>query len=89
MASFEIKWKVSAKQELKKINKREIPKILNEIEKLSIQPYPPNHRKILGTKHTFRIKIGKYRVIYSIEDKQLIIEIIRIRHRKEAYRNIP
>lgn len=89
MASFEIQWKASAKKELKKIDKVEIPKILKEIEKLSSEPYPTNHKKILGTEHIFRIKIGNYRVIYSIENEQLIIEIIRVRHRKEAYRKFP
>lgn len=89
MTSFEIEWKASAKKELKKIDKVEIPKILNEIEKLSLEPYPKNHKKILGTEHIFRIKIGNYRVIYSIENGRLLIEIIRVRHRKEVYRKFP
>ena len=89
MALFEIRWKASAKKELKKIDKVEIKKIISEIEKLSLEPYPTNHKKILGTEHIFRIKIGNYRVIYSIENQQLIIEIIRVRHRKEAYRKFP
>jgi mRNA interferase RelE/StbE len=89
MASYEIQWKASAKKELRKIDKVEIPKILNKIEKLSLEPYPANHKKILGTEHIFRIKIGSYRVIYSVENKQLVIEIIRVRHRKKAYRQFP
>ena len=86
MASFEIQWKSSAKKELRKIDNKEIVKILNEIEKLSLDPYPTNHKKLLGTEHIYRIKIGNYRVIYSIENDKLIIEIIRVRHRKDAYR---
>ncbi len=45
MASFEIQWKASAKKELKKIDKVEIPKILTEIEKLSLESHPTNHKK--------------------------------------------
>jgi len=86
MASFDIQWKASAKKELKKIDRNEIPKIIDAIEKLSTEPYPQYSKKILGTKHIFRIRVGNYRVIYSIEDKKLIIEIIRVRHRKEAYK---
>ena len=89
MALFKIEWKVSAKKELKKIDKTEIPKILSAIEKLSQNPYPINQKKIVGVEHIYRIKIGNYRVIYSIENKKLIIEIIRVRHRKEAYRKFP
>jgi len=86
---FDIQWKLSAKKELRKIDKIEIPKILKEIETLSKNPYPTNCKKILGTEHIFRIKIGKYRVIYSIENQKLIIEIIRVRHRKEVYKKFP
>ncbi|MBA1438498.1 MAG: type II toxin-antitoxin system RelE/ParE family toxin [Epsilonproteobacteria bacterium] len=89
MVSYKIRWKTSAKKELKKIDKLEIPKILDAIEKLANDPYPISHKRLLGTEHTFRIRIGNYRVIYSIENKQLAIEIIRVRHRKEAYRKIP
>ncbi len=88
MALFEIQWKASAKKELKKIDRVEIPKILKEIEKLILEPYPINHKKILGTENIFRIKIGNYRVVYSIINNELIIEIIRVRHRKDVYRNI-
>ena len=87
--SFDIQWKASAKKELRKIDKTEIPKILKEIELLENNPYPTNHKKILGTEHIFRIKIGNYRVIYSVENQKLVIEIIRVRHRKEAYRKFP
>jgi len=89
MEPFSIKWKSSAKKELKKIDRSEISKILSEIEKLSKEPYPANHKKLLGTEHIYRIRIGNYRVIYSIENDELIIEIIRVRHRKEVYKNFP
>ena len=86
MKSFDIQWKSSAKKELRKIDRTKISKILKDIEALSQEPYPTNHKKILGTEHIYRIKIGNYRVIYSVENQKLIIEIIRVRHRKEVYR---
>ena len=89
MESFSIKWKSSAKKELKKIDRTEISKILSEIEKLSQEPYPLNHKKILGTEHIYRIRVGNYRVIYSIVNDELIIEVVRVRHRKEVYKNFP
>ncbi|MAD41600.1 MAG: type II toxin-antitoxin system mRNA interferase toxin, RelE/StbE family [Arcobacter sp.] len=89
MALYKIKWKLSAKKEFKKIDKSEIKKIFTSIEKLSNDPFPSSYKKILGTESIYRIKIGNYRVIYSIEKDALIIEIIRVRHRKEAYRKFP
>lgn len=88
MVSFDIVWKSSAKKELKKIAKNEIPKIIVEIENLSSNLHPSNSKKLLGTEHTFRLRVGNYRVVYAVENNQLIIEIIRVRHRKEVYKNL-
>ena len=89
MEPFSINWKTSAKKELKKIDRTEISKILSEIEKLSQEPYPSNHKKILGTEHIYRIRVGNYRVVYSVVNDELIIEVILVRHRKEVYKNFP
>ena len=86
MASYTIKWKASAKKELKKIDKKEIPKILKAVESLAIDPHPANHKKLLGTDHIYRIRIGNYRVVYFLEDNELIIEIVRVKHRKDVYK---
>jgi mRNA interferase RelE/StbE len=88
MECYRIVWKNSAKKELRNIEKKEIIKILNEIEKLSLNPYPNNHKKLLGTEYTFRIRIGNYRVVYSVIDKELLVEVIRVRHRREVYKNL-
>ena len=85
MALYKIEWKASAKKELRKIDKQEISKILEEVEKLAFNPFPPNYKKLIGTEHTFRIRIGNYRVVYLLENEKLIIEITRVRHRKDVY----
>jgi mRNA interferase RelE/StbE len=86
MAQYEIFWKLSAKKELKKIDKRYIKKIIDEVEVLSNNPYPKNHKKLIGSKNLYRIRINDYRVVYKVEDERLIIEIIRVKHRKDVYR---
>jgi len=85
MALYSIEWKTSAKKELRKIDKKQIPKIIEAVENLASNPHPINHKKLLGTEHNFRIRIGNYRVVYFLEDDKLLIEIIRVRHRKDAY----
>ncbi|MDF1883580.1 type II toxin-antitoxin system RelE/ParE family toxin [Sulfurimonas sp. SAG-AH-194-C21] len=85
MALYSIEWKTSAKKELRKIDKQQIPKILEAVENLASDPHPSNHKKLLGTEHNFRIRVGNYRVVYFIEDDKLMIEIVRVRHRKNAY----
>lgn len=86
MDSYKILWKISAKKELKKLDKKEIPKIIKEVENLSSNPYPNNHKKLQGSENSYRIRIGNYRVIYSIYNNELIIQIIKIGHRKDIYK---
>ena len=88
MPAYNIQWKKSVTKELTDIPKEYSTKIFNEISNLSEIPRPDGCRKLKGTNNIYRIKINEYRVIYSIEDNILTIEIIRIAHRKEAYRNL-
>ena len=85
MASYSIEWKTSAKKELRKIDKKQIPKIIEAVENLASNPHPANHKKLLGTEHNFRIRVGNYRVVDFLEDNKILIEIIRVRHRKDVY----
>ena len=88
MGCYSIEWKTSAKKDLRKIDKQKIPKILEAVANLALNPHPSNHKKIIGTEHNYRIRVGDYRVIYFLEDAKLVIEIVRVRHRKEAYNNL-
>jgi len=58
------------------------------VEGLAENPHPVGSKKLTGTEYNFRIRIGNYRVVYSIESKQLLIEIIRVGHRKNVYKNL-
>ncbi len=87
MASYLIEWKHSARKELRKLPSNVIQKIMNEVEALSQNPYPHNCRKLAGSEQTWRIRIGNYRVIYTVLSSTLVIEIIRVAHRKDVYRH--
>lgn len=76
----------SAIKELESLPSAEIGKIIKKIEALSINPRPSGVKKIVGRIDLWRIRSGNYRIIYSIKDDKLVIEIIRIRHRKEVYK---
>lgn len=89
MTSYNIKWKSSARKEIKKLSKNIILKIVDNVEKLVEDPFPANSRKIVGTQHTYRIRVKNYRIVYSVESDKLTILIIRIRHRKDVYKNPP
>lgn len=86
MASFQVKWKPSALKEIKCIDPRTIPRIIQSVENLTHNPFPSGFRKLQGGERSFRIRVGDYRIIYQVFEAALVIEIIRVRHRKEAYR---
>ena len=83
---FLVIFKESAKKELLKLPNKELEKVISVIESLQINPRPTGVKKLTGVHHLFwRIRVGNYRIIYSIEDKVKIVTIIRIGHRKDVY----
>jgi mRNA interferase RelE/StbE len=85
MDSYSIAWKRSATQELKRLPREIVRRILKAVEQLSTDPYPSGVRKLVGSEHTYRIRAGDYRVIYDVMASALVIEIIRIGHHRDIY----
>lgn len=88
MVSYSIEWKSSAKRELRRLPRKTINNIITAIEGLKNNPRPTDSKKIIGTEHTYRYRIGDYRIVYSIASNCLVIEVVRVGHRKDVYRNI-
>jgi mRNA interferase RelE/StbE len=76
----------TAKKELKRLPEKTTERILKAVEALADNPRPHGSLKLEGTQNQYRIRVGDYRVIYSIADDVLTVLVIRIRHRKDAYR---
>lgn len=62
-------------------------KIIEAIDALAENPRPEGVKKLKG-EEAYRIRVADYRVVYTIEDFIQIIEVQRIRHRKDAYKNL-
>jgi mRNA interferase RelE/StbE len=88
MGSYEIQWTHSAEQDLRKIHRRQIPRIVRAIESLANDPFPSRYRKLRGAERLYRIRIGDYRVIYQVDAEAKTMIIYYIRHRREAYRRL-
>ncbi len=85
MAEYSITLARSARRELEALDSNIILRILSKIEALAVHPRPHGSKKLSGEKHLWRIRIGDYRVIYSVLDKEQRIDITAVRHRREAY----
>ena len=60
--------------------------ILNAISELENNPRPQGFKKLKG-RDGYRIRIGNYRIIYKIFEKELVIDVITLGHRKDVYKN--
>jgi len=85
MAVYEIFFKKSVEKDFKSIPKNELKKIIKRIGELAKNPRPQSCEKLTG-QDRYRLRQGNYRIIYSIQDKELTISIVMVGHRKDIYR---
>ncbi len=85
MADYSVTLARSARKELEALSDLLIQKIFPKIEALTIEPRPSGCRKLQGFENLWRVRIGNYRVIYSIDDNTRVIDIVAVRHRQKAY----
>jgi mRNA interferase RelE/StbE len=76
-----------AVRDYKKLPEQEVPDINDAIDALAGNPRPPGYKK-LKDRNAYRIRVRDYRIIYEIYDKQVMVLVIRIRHRREVYRDL-
>lgn len=85
--SYEVGFKPAALRQLRKFNEDVQIIILEAIELLADQPRPERCKKLKGEVDLYRIRVaGDYRIVYAIEDQELLVTIIKIGHRREVYR---
>ena len=87
MESYSIELKKSATKELAKFPQQDLKRILKSIGNLANNPRPEGSKKLSGDEK-YRIRIGSYRVLYSIEEKKLVVYVVKVGHRKDVYKMI-
>ena len=85
MPQYDITLARSARKELQAIPLTTAKRILTRIELLESNPRPSGCKKLQGHTNLWRIRVGEYRVVYSIDDYEYKVDISIIRHRSEAY----
>ena len=87
MGLFKVDLKGSFEHDIKKIDRKFIPIVLDSIENLSENPFPVQSRKMKDAESTYRLRVGDYRVIYQVNVQNKVVVVYYIRHRKDAYRH--
>ena len=85
MARFELRFKPSVAKDLRGLPKTEVRRLLKRIEALTNDPRPAGSEKLTG-RDLYRIRQGVYRIVYSVDDAAVVIEVIKVGHRRDVYR---
>ncbi|MDP8921304.1 MAG: type II toxin-antitoxin system RelE/ParE family toxin [Chloroflexota bacterium] len=86
MARYDVRFRASVRRDLRRIPDSDVRRILARIESLRDDPRPPGSSK-LAAQETYRIRQGTYRVVYTVADTELIVEVVKVGHRRDVYRD--
>ena len=86
MACYSVAVKKSAQKTLSGLPASIVQNITRIIDSLIENPKPNGSKKLTGSDNAYRIRSGDYRIIYTVFNTELIIEVIKIGHRKDVYR---
>lgn len=84
MGEYKIYFRKSVLKDLEKIPGKDLKRIMECIGSLSINPRPTGHTKLSG-QEKYRIRQGLYRIVYSIQDAELTVWVVKVGHRKDVY----
>lgn len=85
MARYELRFKNSVIKDLRALPRSDVAKVLERIDALRDDPRPPGIEK-LSAQERYRVRQGSYRILYEIEDQQVVVTVVKVGHRREVYR---
>jgi mRNA interferase RelE/StbE len=85
MASYELVFRKSVAKDLRQIPNEHVARILERIRALAEDPRPPGCEKLSGLER-YRIRQGVYRIVYEVQDRRLLVLVVKVAHRRDVYR---
>jgi mRNA interferase RelE/StbE len=85
MDGYKVYFRESVQKDFRRIPGKDVSKILRRIEMLTAEPRPTGCEKLSG-QEKYRLRQGRYRIVYSVQDDELTLYIVKIGHRKDIYR---
>ncbi len=86
MALYSIEILQSAEKEARKIDTKQLTRIVEAISILRHNPFTSNTKKLKGSDSCYGLRVGHYRILYEIDTSKKQIVVYRIRHRKDVYK---
>jgi len=88
MARFELRIKASVAKDLRGIPKADVKRILSRMESLRDDPRAPGCEKLAGNDQLYRVRQGVYRIVYTIHDARVMVEVVRVGHRGDVHHGV-
>ena len=85
MAKYNILIKPSAVKEIENIPKKDRLRIIQKIQELAVNPRPGGCEKLTG-ENRYRIRRGVHRIVYSVSDRNLLVVVVKVGHRRDVYK---
>jgi mRNA interferase RelE/StbE len=85
MAAYSLFFKESVQKDLDGIPRKDLRRILSRIKSLAGEPRPQGCEKLTG-QDRYRLRQGRYRIVYSVQDEQRTVTVVKVGHRKDIYR---
>jgi mRNA interferase RelE/StbE len=83
---YDVRLVPTARRELLKLPVRIRGRVADAIRTLAADPRPPGCKKLAGIAEYFRIRVGDYRVLYEVREREVLVLVIKIGHRRDVYR---
>jgi mRNA interferase RelE/StbE len=82
---YEVYLERNAEADLRRVPAEEFERVIEHLKALAVNPRSPGARKIKGTRDDWRIRVGRLRAIYEVDDAARAVRVLRIRSRPRAY----
>ncbi len=86
MEPFSIQWRNSTRKDIRSLPRQEVARVVEAVGELANDPLPHGSHKLAGSERSYRLRVGDCRVVYEVFSDSRIVEVQRVRHRKDVYR---
>ena len=86
--AYTVRFKPSAARAVRKLPWEVQARIFAKTDDLERDPRPPGVENLWGAENHYRVRVGDYRIVYEVRDRILLVLVVRVAHRREAYRGL-
>jgi len=84
-AGFRVEIAPLARRQIRKLDRKAQQAVVDRIEQLGSAPRPAGVKKLVDTDDLYRVRVGDYRIIYQIRDRELVVLVVKVGHRRNVY----